>query len=259
MPYLAFHTPNVTAQIPAAVIGIEHADRTLPARADIVAALPVTGGKPQTKFDVIWFGGSHGDITAAGKPTMFNGCSNADAIATFLSDLRDIGITADYIVADFCFSTAYLPELYRLLEPHGKMAGWVSICSTQRHADISVKSVADIVAGTEETTEAFFPASTGSGQAIYGKRDRILIRYANQTLTASMQAIDASDNDEIKGTLAGIKRLGHKHTLSTRTKSKWALKILFGTYYLTHDLVANMDGNLYNDRTQFVARVRSFL
>jgi hypothetical protein len=257
MSAIAFHTPNVHAQIPSDVISIEHPTGSLPKREAIVSALPVVNGKTQSKYDVLWFGGSHGNISGKGKPIQFNGCNNADEFVTFLTVLRDLGITADYIVADFCFSTAFLPEFYRLLEPNGKFAGWVSICGTQRHAQIT-GPVRNLVVDAEDNLEQIFPG-TGSGQAIYGKKDRILIRYDHATLTSSMQTVDGSTQSEIDDAMAGISRLGHKRTLSTRKKTKWGLKLLFGSYYLTHDLVADMNANLYNSRTQFKARVTTFL
>ena len=211
-----------------------------------------------TKYDVIWIGGSHGDIDQNGKPTQFNGCTNRKTYEAFLKDLRDVGIKADYIIADFCFSLAFLPELYRLLESNGVFVGWASICGVQRHAELATKSVKDIVIDTETNIESIFQG-TGSGQVVYRKQSKVLIRYDSATLKKSMATIDASSKQEQEDAMAGLKRIGKKRVLTTRIKTKRLLKCFFGVYYLTPDLVGDMDANVYNSRTQFVSRIRSFL
>jgi len=258
MPSLAFHTPNVTAQIPGGVISIEHATGNVPTRTAIEAALP---RKPdntfEKKYTVIWFGGDHGDVNGEGKPIQFNGCSRVAEFQQFLKDLRDLDITGDAIIADFCFSAAFLPEFYRLLSDDGKFAGWSGICSTQRHEQILTKTLPAIVEETEDNLLAFFPDAKGSSQVVYLKRTRALIRYDATVVSASMKIIDGSSDKEVKEAASAVKRLGKKRALSTRTKTRRALKVFFGVYYLTPDIVADMAGNLYTSRNQFISRMQA--
>lgn len=216
-----FNTAGQVQQAPQGAIGISHTGASLPTRAEVEQALPIEQNAPVKGYDVFWFGGSHGDASAAtGAPLVFNGVHEPGG-TVFLKVLRSLGLTAKKIVADFCYSLAYLPEFADLLTDDGVFVGFSGIGQAQRTGAFDFNKplacVRMMVKEYEENLKSNVdgpnedPSTVATSQVAYIKRSRQLLRYDDNARQHAPAICEPAYG--MLESLQVIARVGNNHNL----------------------------------------------